>query len=320
MFKEMRTPELGHPIHDYALGKLISASNLSGGYTNKNVYINTTAGEYVLRISHAARTKEEVVFEADVLKKLKQTPAGDFVVDIIETPDGSPFVIRNGHINTLFRFVKGEDFYNTWDRHNPDTHFIESLGKKCAILHRSLSNIDAPKATRESLPTRLRKYYLDLESLGLDMKPYHSLINLTEGSSLVHTDLRIRNFVVNTSEISTIIDFDDITYGNQLYDIAWIIKECFSLQQIGSQPTPVINIEATKLFLKWYQSNFEGKVNTEDIVRIMAIACLGTLHFLFFSASNSMTRERIEQLTSINLAQLDLFSKGDAIASAIVPV
>ena len=142
---------------------------------------------------------------------------------------------------------------------------------------------------------------------------------MTEGSSLVHTDLRIRNFVVNASEISKILDFDDITYGNQLYDLAWIIKESFGLQKIGSQLTPMINVDATRLFLKWYQANAGGKVSTEEVVKLMILTCLRTLHFLFFSASDSMTRERIEQLTSINLAQLNLFAIGDIIASAIAP-
>lgn len=319
MLNEIRTHHLDYTIHDYVLGELVDASNLNGGYTNQNVYMNTTAGEFVLRVSHPARTKEEAVFETDVLRKLRQTPAGAFVVDVIETPDSSPFVIRNGRIHTLFRFVKGEDFYNRWDRHNPDTRFIESLSQKSAILHRSLSDINAPRATRESLPERLRKYHLDLESLGLNMAPYRPLIDLAEGNSLIHTDLRIRNFVVNASEINTIVDFDDITYGNQLYDIAWTVKECFGLQQNGSQPTPMINIEATKLFLRRYQSNFKGKLGTEDIVRIMTLACLRTLHFLFFSASRLMAPERIKQLTSINLEQLDLFSKGDTVASAIAP-
>lgn len=323
MSKEIRNtvlprPELDRTIKEYALGELIDARNLRG-YTNQNVYINTTVGEYVLRVSHAAKAKEEVTFEADVLRKLRRTPAGGFVVDIVETPDGSPFIIRNGHIHTLFRFVRGEDFYSGWDRHNPDTGFIESLGEKCAILHKSLSTIDAPSATREPLSVRLSKYLSDLESLGLDMNSYRPLIDLSEGSSLVHTDLRLRNFVVNASKISTILDFDDITYGNQLYDIAWTIKECFGLQQNGSQLTPMINIEAAKLFLRSYQTNVEGEVSTEDIVRLMMLACIRTLHFLFFSTSNSMTPQRIEQLTSLNLAQLDLFSKGDAIASAIVP-
>lgn len=314
MSKEIPIAQLDRTIRDYDLGEVVHANNLIGGYTNKNIHIYTTTGEYVLRVSNPSRTEEEVVFETDVLRGLKQTLAGDFVVHVIETPNGSPFIIRDGQIHTIFRFAKGEDFYNRWNSHNPDQHFIESLGKKSATLHRSLSGIDVPRTTRKSLPAKLRKYHSDLASLGLNMEPYRVLIDQAEGTSLVHTDLRIRNFVVNASEISTIVDFDDATYGNQLYDIAWTIKECF-----GLQPSPMINIEAAKSFLKWYQSNFEGKVSTGDIVKIMTLACIRTLHFLFFSASGSISRERIDQLTSINLAQLDLFSKGDAVASAITP-
>lgn len=324
MVKEIRNtvlprPELDRTIKKYALGELIDVRDLSDGYINRSVYVSTTVGEYVLRVSHASKIEKDIAFETDVLRKLRQTPAGNFVVDIIETPDGSPFVTRDGHIYTLFKFARGDDFYSRWDRHNPDTHFIESLGEKCAILHTSLSSIDLPNTTKEPLSVRLSKYLSDLESLGLSVGSYRPLIDLSEGHSLVHTDLRIRNFIVNASDISTILDFDDIAYGNQLYDLAWTIKECFSLQWNGSQLTPIINIEATKLFLRLYQANAEGKVNTEDIVRLMTLACLRTLHFLYFSTSNSMTPQRIEQLTSLNLAQLDLFSKGNTIANAIIP-
>jgi len=315
----MRSPELNHAVHDYALGRLNNANDLSGGHTNRSVHIGTSTGEYVLRVSNPNKTEEEVAFEVDVLKKLKQTLIGEFVVDTLDAPDGSSFIIRNGHIYTLFRFVEGEDFYSRWDRHNPDAHFVEDLGKKSATLHRSLSNIDPPSMSKESLPAKLRRYQMKLESLGLNVKPYSSLIDQAEGNSLVHTDLRVRNFIVNNSEISTIVDFDDITHGNQIYDIAWIIKECFSLRQIDSQTTPMINIEATKSFLKWYQSSAESKVNTDDVVKFIMLTCLQSLHFLFFSASATMSPERIELLTSINLAQLDLFSKGDAIANAIIP-
>lgn len=312
-------PELDSTVSDYSLGKLIDTSNLTDGYTNQNIYIHTTAGEYVLRVSHVAKTSEEVAFEADVLRKLKDTPAGNFVVDIIETSAGSPFVIKNGQIHTLFRFVRGEEFYSKWDRHNPDTHFVENLGNKSAILHKGLSSINVQSAAKKSLSTEFERYLSDLESLGFNMIPYRPLISLSEGHSLVHTDLRIKNFVVNASEICTILDFDDLTFGNQLYDLAWTIKECFSLQQDNSQPTSKINIDAAKLFLSSYQSNIEEKLSTEDIVRLMTLACLRTLHFLFCSASNSMARQRIDQLISINTAQLEIFSKGDTIASAIAP-
>lgn len=319
MSKEIVTPEIEHAIHRYDLGELRSTSNLNEGYTNKNLHVGTSTGEYVLRVSQAGRTEDEVAFETNVLRKLKQTSAGEFVIGIIETPDGSPFVVSDGRIYTVFRFAKGEDFYSRWDRHNPDTHFIESLGSRSAVLHRGLSDIDKPKTSKEPLPAKLNKYRSELEGLGLNTGHLRNLVEVADGTSLVHTDLRIRNFIVNASEITTILDFDDIAYGNQLYDLAWTIKESFSLQQTDSQLTPMINVDATKLFLKWYQSAAKGKVSVEDVVKLAALACLRTLHFLCFSASNSMTRDRIKQLTSINLAQLDLFTKDDIFASAIIP-
>jgi len=315
----MENSELEHVISDYDLGKLIEAKNLNDGYTNQNIYVNTTAGEYVLRVSHSIKTEDEIAFESDILKKLKQTPAGDFIVDIVESLNGSPFVTRNGHIHTLFRFEKGEDFYKKWNRHIPNRDFIENLGKKCAVLHNSLSNIEPPKTTKDHLEIRLKKNLFDLSSSGLDVKPYYDLVGLTAGDSLVHTDLRIKNLIVNNSNIDAIIDFDDLTYGNQLYDVAWTLKACFSLHKDGQILTPEINIESAKLFLKSYQFNLDGNINVEEIVNLMIVACLRELHFWYFSAPISMTRDRLQEFVSINLAQLDLFSNNDAIANSITP-
>lgn len=311
--------ELDHVVNQYALGEIVGTRNLDG-YTNRNVHLQTAAGEYVLRSSHPGKTEEGVIFEASVLRQLKQKPVGSFIVDLVETAGGSSYVMREGQIYTLFRFVEGEqDFYTRWNRHSPDVRFTEDLGSKSAMLHGSLSTVDLPNRAKKSLAAELTEYLEDLESLGLNMEPYLPLIGLSEGDDLVHTDLRVRNFVVKASEIKTILDFDDLTYGNQLYDVAWTIKECLSLLQDGQGPTPMINTEAAKLFLKAYQADTGYKLSAEDLVRLMALTCVRTLHFLYFSAPGLVSSQRIEQLASINLAQLDLFSKRDEVAEAIMP-
>lgn len=317
MVNQIEGKELEEVVDDYFLGELSEIKSLNEGFINKSFYINTSKGEYVIRASHPGKTKEDTVFETDILKQLKETPAADFVIENIETPDGMPFLLKDDQLYTLFKFIEGENFYGNWNRHDPDKSFIESLGERCAILHNSLSYIDIPPLNKEPLSQRLEKYISDLESLGLKMKSCRPLVTLLEKPSLVHTDLRIRNFVVNASEIDTILDFDDLTYGNQEYDIAWTIKQCFSLLQNGSQVTPIINTEATRLFIKSYLKNIENEVNIEDVVRLIVLSCVRAIHFLQFSASPSITKERIHQLTSVGVSQLDFFSDSRVVDKTI---
>ncbi len=317
MIETINGKELEGVIDDYSLGELFDARSLNEGFTNKSFYINTSKGKYVIRASHAEKTTEDTIFEADILENLKQTPSADFVVEIIKTPENTPFLRKNDQLYTIFKFIEGDDFYETWDRHDPDKSFIDSLGEKSAILHNSLSSIDMPQSNKIPLSERLEKYILDLQSLGLKTKSYRPLINLIEKPSLVHTDLRIRNFIVNDSKIDTILDFDDLTYGNQDYDVAWTIKQCFSLLQKDSQLTPMINTEATRLYLKSYLKNIERKVNIEDAVRLIPLSCVRAIHSLQFSKLLSITKVRIQELMSVGTSQLDFFSDPKVIANII---
>jgi len=263
-----------------------------GGNTNQNYLVAGPSQRYILRVSNPAKTEQELAFETSVLDQLANELFVHFVAKPVPDVRGSKYSLaQNGALVTLFQFVEDESNGFAWNPSHPDKEFLEDLARKTAILHRSLA-LCRPEGQKASLAEKFRRY---------KGGPY--FVDILDGENLVHTDLRIKNLVFRSNKVKTILDFDDMTHGNQLYDLAKIIKENFALRQdSGGSPLPHFNLDAASAFLKTYQE-LNGRVDTEKIYELMKACIVHVLNFL--EGDNPLPHEQREFIQKLNILQMD---------------
>ena len=215
----------------YELGQSISSKFYVLGL-HDNYLIECSNKKYIFRLyRNGWRTKEEILFEVDLLSYLEKTSSNvaspvkiknNELVTYIEAPEG----IRSG---VLFHYADGQP--PSSDVSCEECHL---LGISVAKIHENSDGfkskykretLDLPYLVDDSL--KLIRPFLNssqIESLSnIREIIYQNISNLTPDNSdfgICTGDINLTNFHINQNKIITHFDFDQCGYGFRAFEIA----------------------------------------------------------------------------------------------------
>jgi len=228
-------------LDHYDQGQLLSWNPFLSGWTNVNVHLKTTVGEFILRLYRSGtRTHRDIALEISVINHLSRK--GLPVARAIQTKSGQdilPVTLGRKLDAALFSFIPGET------RPYPTPSEIEKMGKALAESHLALQNFHTTHTkkyfilrqetrrlndrisrrlqgewyypevtTREELRALWRKEVVGFSDLdrrfGKDLRP----------AQIIHGDFHPGNIKFEDSEISGIFDFDNLQHAPKVLDLA----------------------------------------------------------------------------------------------------
>jgi Ser/Thr protein kinase RdoA (MazF antagonist) len=254
--------------------KHLNLRKVSMGYTNQIFYGFNKNEKYIIRLSPFYKIKH-LSLELYVLKKLE-----DSIPLQVPHPLRSKFntyCVRLGnYIISVFRFIEGEPA-SLLSRNLKIHEFSKELGKTVGILHKGLSKIKAPLTsfTHQSLITSYYdqfKFYTicryhpfdewrkllikKIEIILRELNKYKNYYdNNFKKTSIIHTDIRLDNIIIQNDKITGIIDFDDIMIGDEAFDLASMLVEIYSNKKLVSKNiTDMVDLENFSTMVKEYQN------------------------------------------------------------------
>ncbi|CAF1415171.1 unnamed protein product [Rotaria sp. Silwood1] len=297
--------ELTLILNKYALGEFISSSieQITDGWANLTLKFHVKSNEkiYILReyLSSKQRTIifEDIQVESNFISYLfKQYHLP--VVPMIDPP--GIFLIKNGHYCAIFPFIDGIKYINT--PKNPVRQLWQTieisqfLGRMHSIdkhkfdftLNRRRINVVDTKYQLVNSCSEFEKDYPDLYKRIRQILDEHThsipliddeleQIKFEEDfekdlpKGFIHIDIHDENvlFNHNQNKIAAVLDFDDLSFGPFLIDIAMTL--CF-----WCSCGPKFNTDYAKTFLMKYQ-NARCMLLTNDEWNLLELYCYMTM-------------------------------------------
>lgn len=228
-------------------------SKLTGGY-ECDIW---RVGQYVVRICPEWRSDAELDWVYRHVAMIgEQIPE---VVSPIKTKDDTYFIRFENRPVVIFPYIEGE----LLDRNNPE--LLRQAAELLAQIHntssRSLENITRPPSDPSApteVPLQNDPKYIQDPQLDTWYNQFMASENLKMG--LMHGDYYRGNILCDGDVINGVIDWDELTYGEIIREIAWATWE-----QCHTESGDYLDIERARLFVTTYQginntlSSFEYK-------------------------------------------------------------
>lgn len=270
------------------------------GYTNKNFNMTSGAENYICRVSPANKMSH-LRMESEVLDNLGPKNLGFAVPKKIKAKSGKDFAPLEGEkgIITLFEYIPG---YNATDNvsYAQKEEFHNDFAKCVGKLHSALSTVKigqnehTHKNLIQSYKDKFRQYAAipaSLEWQQLLNREIPILMNETEkyqdyfreisNPEIVHTDLRLENIMAKDSKVSGIVDFDDVLFGRQAYDLSKIMIEVFGYKDShSSKLAQLINLDGFGEFVRVYNKNRRITTSQTLVKEVADLATLPSVHVL----------------------------------------
>ena len=218
------------------------------------------------------------------------------------TQNGSFAVRIKDHIITMFDFIESREV-SSGDKTRELHKFSSFLGEKIGILHKTFMQIKIPYTNFthfnliDSYDNKFRFYkicnYSPHDEWRKILLPYMKIIfeeiskykkyyTHFSNPELIHTDLRIDNFIIRNNKITGIVDFDDIVMGDHAFDLASILIEDYTDKKVLSDDVSemMTNIEDFLILLQKYseiQKNIFRKDFLNRLINLLNLQCLQVL-------------------------------------------
>ncbi len=260
--------DLSKIIEDYYRIPVENITRLEFGFSNINYEISSYGKSYICRISPQNKIGH-IKMELDILSKLNSNI--DFSIPYsIKAKNNRDFVNINGSIITLFKKIEGE---NASLYKNRLEKFQEDFAKKTAKLHIALSKIELFQRKYDHVHAvnsynKIFKSYFYSKNQDAWQKLITSIYpNLIQESEkyifylnnsknefeMIHTDLRLENLILKDNKIVGIVDFDDVLFGLQSYDLSKIMIDVFGKKHNNhSSIENIIDIDNFESFFSTY--------------------------------------------------------------------
>lgn len=123
-------------MSQYGLAAKTACRNLSMGWRNRSLVVNTPAGRKVLKLYRSNWPLGTVLCEHSVLTRLAQLniPASR----LVPTSDGRTYILRSAGIYAMFDYVEGQSLSLTFMPRALRTKLVVLSGKLLAQIHRAL--------------------------------------------------------------------------------------------------------------------------------------------------------------------------------------
>lgn len=227
-------------LDSYAIGKIVDFKFIKNGFMHSHYFLQTDTGFFVLRI-YEARTDDEALLEAKVLKRLDNTNIP--IPNMIPTDTGKYFTEYKQKRVALFYFLPGKDIE---EKQVTLTH-IKNLGCVLGKLHKELTGFKPKEINSKNDYTvvYIKKILEKIKKEHTDFPVYHEKIILenlkkidipTLPKGINHGDMFGDNVLFVGSDVTGVLDFDDCYYGNFLGDLSrgliyWCIGDFIDFQK-----------------------------------------------------------------------------------------
>lgn len=231
---------------------LIGAQKPLVSERDQNVLVQTTAGDFVLKIANQAEDGAFLALQNAALGHIAQTDPGLGVPKLVPTLGGQTMVEYHGHLVRLMTYLPGRLYAAV----PPSPTLLGSLGDMLGRLSTALRGFGHPAAHRAGFiwnldeVAQLRPLLAEVAAdqrakVGrafdrYDARVAPSLKHLR--GAVLHQDANDNNLLVDeTGEVSGIIDFGDMSFGRQINELAialaYALLEC---EDIYASAAPLI--------------------------------------------------------------------------------
>lgn len=280
---------LQNVLDQYGQGQIVSWNPFMSGWTNINNYLQTSSGEFILRIyKYGVRTHQAIGLEIDVINHLHRK--GLPVAQAFKNSNGSYITQVSVGGKTLdlalFSFVPGDS------RPNPTHEEMAEIGRSLALTHLGLADFTASHTKKyfrlkfetlrlaTKIGSRLQADWVypkvshpsEIKSLWREDREYLLGLDRRYGSTLravsvIHGDFHPGNIKFEGDKISGIFDFDNLMHAPRLLDLAI----CLAQFKYWHASLPQDTLEtASKPLLTGYESKI--RLTGEDKRLIMDLA------------------------------------------------
>ncbi len=223
--------EVERILTGYDLGQLRNMTTATRGYVNETAFIHTTEGRFVLRRSHRRLNEEQQRYRHALIAWLYRH---DFPVPpLIPAKNGDTLQVQNGRYIEVMQFVPGGDF----DQDNPN--HLWSAGRVLAQMHNLLE--DYPKPPDNVHPRYIPEHALRLIEIVLERDVMGDLAEpliwydrraarirkvlseemySTLPKVVIHGDVHRDNFLFSHSDITAVLDYDQVSWQSPIADLA----------------------------------------------------------------------------------------------------
>jgi len=297
----MYDPRLVRVIEDSYGFPVNNLTPIPWGYTNQNYHVVTEGKRYIARVSPQVKVCH-LPYESHVLSQLLQSGLSFRVPQKVKARYGDFVIIdEDGRAVTLFDFIPGNLMLSSWRYPFDRDGFSRDSGAKVGELHSALAQVNTP--TSEFTHEQLVQRYLSLFESYRGLKPRerweYLLLDKIEMAieetlkylayfrspgtqkRIVHTDLRLENFIGEGERLAGILDFDDILLGDQVYDPSKVLKETYcDRDRIPEDTRDTFDVSGFRVFTKGYLAQ-RGLEHEQFIDGVIELLSLPALHVLF---------------------------------------
>ncbi|OIK09580.1 phosphotransferase [Bacillus sp. MUM 13] len=270
--------EIEKLCEQYKIGELVTIDGELGGLFNVNLKINTTIGNYVIRVHSGLSSEIHLLAEKHLLKKLIEQDIP--VLTPLNTTNGSYFSTLHNRFVQITPFVQGIPFIFSNEQvyrcGNLLKKFHNALIREEEIPTPNWSNYPSHRVLKQGIYqlVKLQRYIHEPPLITEVERLYEKVMNewsCLNGDSLkkvvIHGDWHPWNVLFNDkNEIKYILDFDFLQKGERIHDIAyflWTIRNEKNKKKLGEH------------FLKGY-----GPLTTSEIELLPIAIARASLFFL----------------------------------------
>jgi Ser/Thr protein kinase RdoA (MazF antagonist) len=196
------------------------------GHTNATYLVRAASGQFALRRSWRAKSREQLVREERALAALSARP----VPRIIPTTDGRPSVVEDDHALHLFTLCAGEPG-PAWLPLDPAGQArIVAAMTELATIHRLLSSVPAAEVERWHWIAERLERVRSRESRMLPSGTARVLdrittllaipLGLDAKAQWLHGDYHLGNLLWEEDRVTGVVDFDEVGCGAALGEVA----------------------------------------------------------------------------------------------------
>ncbi|NOU94840.1 phosphotransferase [Paenibacillus sp. LMG 31456] len=272
----------------FPIGKLKGVGRKLGGSYNLNIKVETSQGEFVVRVLNSSNTEEHLRYTQKAFTVLGKH--GVPVLNPILTLSGDPFVYYREKLLQVTRFIRADAF-----KYRPDQ--VRASAQMLSVFHQSLKNTIAGPDPSWSF-YRSNDYFKNAIGLlkGMSDIPEYELYKVEKlaedileaweksqdalPTAILHGDWHFWNQLYKADEVYRVMDFDFIQQGKRVHDIAYSLWAIYILM-------PGYSKTFDELFIKGYANL------TDEEVKILPVAIAKvSLFFLCQSAYSSTPKEK----------------------------
>jgi homoserine kinase type II len=227
----------------FGLAPVLGFSSIEAGTINSNFSVRTESGQFFLRVNEG-KSRDDIVWEAELVRYL--AGAGLETPRTLSTTTGEPCYRFGAQWISMFPWVAGHHL----ERADVGVLETRSLGAALASLHVCAMDSQLPTRrgiyTFENIVERYQGFRLcddkvsRIDSLLADEIAFHSQLDrLPRFPGIIHGDLFRDNVLFDEGGISALLDFEQASHGDCLYDLAvcinaWCFKEDFDMPLVES--------------------------------------------------------------------------------------